>query len=91
MYYYRVFLDGQESLQTRTHKCYGEEFTELTEKEYQQERERFGLIQNEQTQNETPTYEDLELENERLCFEIEKLVEQGIITEEQKNEILNKK
>lgn len=70
MYYYKVELDGVTSLQTRNHPCYGEEFTELTEEEYNIEHQKFVDTPYDPIESDMPTYEELEEENARLWYQI---------------------
>lgn len=70
MYYYKVTIDGVTSLQIRNHPCYGEEFTELTEEEYNIEHQKFLDTISEPIEMVEPTYEELEEENARLWYQI---------------------
>lgn len=70
MYYYKVILDGVTSLQTRNHPCEGEEFTELTEEEYEIEHQNFINTSPNPIETNEPTYEELEEENARLWYQI---------------------
>ena len=70
MYYYKVTIDGVTSLQTRNHPCTGDEFTELTEQEYEIEHQKFLDTISESIELVEPTYEELEEENARLWYQI---------------------
>ncbi len=70
MYYYKVNIDGIISLQTRNHQCFGEEFTELTEEEYNIEHQKFVDTPYEPVVSNEPTYEELEEENAKLWYQL---------------------